>query len=111
MTHPVPHRRRWFGFSLRTLFVLVTVLGVFLGWVDVQLKWIRDRHEARSHHDALWTVYSTPIGPWQPQAPWRVRIFGESGTATIYLRDEKSDAELQRIETLFPEASVWIPDG
>ena len=33
-------------FSLRTLFVLVTIIALPLGWVDYQLKWIRQRHEA-----------------------------------------------------------------
>jgi hypothetical protein len=35
-----PRRCRWFRFSLRTLFLLVTLLGVFLG---VQVQWVRDR--------------------------------------------------------------------
>src|SRR4051794_285454 len=33
-------RRRWFSFSLRTLFVVVTVVGVYLGW---QLRIVRER--------------------------------------------------------------------
>ena len=45
MNSPSPLRRRLFRFSLKTLFVLVTVLGVFLGWLAVQVKWIRDRHQ------------------------------------------------------------------
>jgi len=38
---PLP--RRWFRYSLRTLFVLVTVFCI---WLGVQVKWIGDRHEA-----------------------------------------------------------------
>ena len=37
---------RRFQFSLRTFLVLLTFLGVALGWLGVQVKWIRDRHEA-----------------------------------------------------------------
>ena len=33
MNPPAPPRRRWFRFSLRTLFVLVTILGGGLGWL------------------------------------------------------------------------------
>src|SRR5437762_3184379 len=40
MTSPAPPRRRWFSYSLRTLFVLVTLFCVGLG---VQVKWNRDR--------------------------------------------------------------------
>jgi len=36
--------RRWFRFSLRTLFVVLTILGV---WLGVQVKWIKDRHAAK----------------------------------------------------------------
>ena len=32
MTETKP-KRRWFRFSLRTLFVLVTIIGVGAGWV------------------------------------------------------------------------------
>src|SRR5690349_18838372 len=34
--------RRWFRFSLRTLFIALTVLGVFLGWLVVQVQWISE---------------------------------------------------------------------
>jgi hypothetical protein len=30
-----PPRRRWFRFSLRTLFVVVTLLGIWLGFYSV----------------------------------------------------------------------------
>jgi hypothetical protein len=38
-------KRRWFrfAFSLRTLFVVVTVICCWLGY---ELNWIRQRHEA-----------------------------------------------------------------
>jgi hypothetical protein len=42
-----PPKRRWFPFSLRTMFVLVTVFCVFLGWLIVQLQWIKNRSDAR----------------------------------------------------------------
>jgi len=37
---PAP-KRRWFRWSLRTMFVVVTVCG----WIGYQLNWIRQRHE------------------------------------------------------------------
>jgi hypothetical protein len=36
--------RRWFQFSLRTVFILMTILGI---WLGIQVKWLRDRQEAR----------------------------------------------------------------
>ena len=42
---PAQPRRRWFRFSLRTLFILVTVLSVPLGWVGWELNQVRkERH-------------------------------------------------------------------
>ena len=40
VTNPVP-KRRWFRFSLRTLFVMMTVVCCWLGY---ELNWIRNRH-------------------------------------------------------------------
>ena len=39
-------RRRWLAFSLRTLFVLMTVLGCLSGWIVYQYRIVRMRQEA-----------------------------------------------------------------
>ena len=44
MSDVSPPRRRWFRFSLKTLFVVLTLFGV---WLGVQVNWIRQRREAR----------------------------------------------------------------
>ena len=38
---PAPNRR-WFRFSLRTMFVVVTLVGC---WLGNSLIWIKQRHE------------------------------------------------------------------
>jgi hypothetical protein len=38
---PLP-KRRWFAFSLRTLFVVVTLVACWLGY---ELNWIRQRRD------------------------------------------------------------------
>jgi hypothetical protein len=43
MTHPP--RRRWFRWSLRTMFVVVTAAAFLCGWVVYQLNWIRQRRD------------------------------------------------------------------
>ena len=93
-------RRRWYSFSLRTLFVLVTVLGVFLGWLAVQVKWIRDRHEVMSRPGDRLHGY---LG--QTKAPWSIRIFGEQGHEWVFA----PYSEMDRMHALFPEAQV-MPD-
>jgi len=118
-----PLRRRWFRFSLRTLFVLVAVLGVFLGWLGVQVKWIRDRHEALSwvlkqnglysewrdgadrqtrHGDtSLPMIVARSDESRQLRAPWALRMLGEpSVTIVSFWEDhvpiEEKVAELHR---------------
>ena len=46
MTSPTPPRRRWFRFSLRTLFVLVTAIALLAAgcvtiWEAEQIEWLR----------------------------------------------------------------------
>ncbi len=43
------HRR--LRFSLRTLFVVVTVAACIVGWTAYQLNWIRQRHEELDKHN------------------------------------------------------------
>jgi len=43
---PVKPRRTWHRFSLRTLLILVTVLGAVLGWVGWELQQVRKEKEA-----------------------------------------------------------------
>ena len=128
MTSPTPTRRRWFRFRLRTLFVLVTVLGVFLGWLGVQLKWIRDRHAAIEWVESInrrvlilsslpntmrWELGGTGIKryPWN-NAPWGLRLLGEAGVSVFSINSERvtpNDRALKRLpelRRLFPEAQV-----
>ena len=112
-------RRNLFRFSLRTLFVLLTLFGV---WLGMQVKWVRDRREAR-----LWiqqrefsnlhsgngpTVspylnllkpnpsglpnYQTLVQPFidqqypqKPKLPWALRVLGEEPRYIILLDSSK----------------------
>jgi len=100
--HPRP--QRWPRFSLRGFFVLVTLLGC---WLGIQLKSIRDRHEflaeyADSH---AWTL---------APPPGCLRYFGERGIDMLNLTVERQNydpsienesyPEVQRAHELFPEA-------
>ena len=96
--HPRPDR--WPQVSLRGFFVLVSLLGIVLGWIALQVKWIRQRHEATKLHDDVQYTWG------EPSAPWSIRWLGERGRQMIVLRDDESEDERKRIEGLFPEASV-----
>jgi len=107
MTAPAPPRRRWFRFSLRTLFVLVTLLGVFSAWLTMQVKWITARHAALQLPNVYGDqkLYRTP--------PWGLVALGEPGYCYVWILAEKDaspeDERLRlHLETLFPEAEAYI---
>jgi hypothetical protein len=67
---PPKPRRRWFSYSLRTMFVAMTVMGIFLAY---DINWIRQRHEflrTTRQPDNLFEA-----GP----APIMLRLLGEGG--------------------------------
>src|SRR5712671_3365606 len=94
MTPPTPPRRRWFRYSLRTFFVVLTIFGV---WLGVQVKWIRDRHAAielhhcgayRTGHEPVETHFITP-----KDAPLSIRVLGEPGIAEIIMVIPQQDED------------------
>src|SRR6185295_4096295 len=108
--HPRPER--WPQVGLKGFFVLVAVLGV---WLGVQAKWIRDRHEA--------TKWTTNYGmnrislSGEAGAPWSIRILGETGHVAVYVfpdsgpepdppRERAFEEIKASLRKLFPEAKV-----
>ena len=127
--------RRWFRFSLRTMFALMLLVAIPMGWVAAQLKWIHDRRVAlrwiEDHRQAAfymkcsWAderrIATNPefsngvIFAWldityKPVAtPWPLRPFGEKGVSLIGLWSDKfpaSDVKKRQLERLFPEAEI-----
>jgi hypothetical protein len=99
-------KRRWFRFSLRTLFVLVTLFGCWLGY---QLNWIRARRLALESGEVgliVWGPNHVDVPDQSP--PWMLGLLGESspGCAGLVVAPSTSDAELARIQSLFPELDV-----
>ena len=80
MTAP---NRRWFRFSLRTLFVVVTVFGIWLGY---ELNWIRQRHEMLSKPYVVVGISGVDGVPAELAiAPLSLRLFGKRGCYAMYL--------------------------
>jgi hypothetical protein len=115
--------RRWFrfAFSLRALFVVVTVAGICLGWLAYELNWIRQRHALMAKQEAL----AAEVEPEQDvngfllftdlSAPGLLWIFGEEPLGyleVIFIGDKQralTHQELREVEQakrLFPEANV-----
>lgn len=115
--------RRWFRFSLATMFVVVAVSGVAIGWTGYQLSWIRQRQAFLSAHA---TDDSKPIrlsngrtimvptrrqpvlsGIGTVSAPSMLGLLGEPGIGKIWLYpgDDHPDTQ-ETARRLFPEAVV-----
>jgi hypothetical protein len=110
MSMPTPPSRRWFRFSLRTIFVVVTVFAVWLGW---ELKFIRDRKVFLKWVDETSGSYGTksewairpnnPFSNTPDVAKWR-RWLGDDATIAITLGPGYTKDEAARMWRLFPEA-------
>ena len=122
MTASTP-RRRWFRFSLRMLLVMVTTVGVLLGWLGVQLKWIHDRHKALEwllpYHARQLAAERGALPPPlkgeyvshpTTKAPWSLRIFGEKGIERLEVYEDLANPDgphsVNELSSLFPEAEV-----
>ncbi len=92
-------KRPWLRFSLRTLFVLVMVLCV---WLAYQVNWIRERHKAKVGFGHI--RIGGAIKP--SHAPLPLNWFGEEGHSFIMIPDFHSKEEIDRIKALFPEAEA-----
>ena len=99
-------KRRWFRFSLPTLFVLVTVIGIGAGWVAYQLNWIRQRHNFLNTGDIASEV--PPPGFSDSAAIWPLSWFGETAPNLIFA----AVAKMKRAQALFPEVTIkQMPDA
>ena len=117
MNAPAP-KRRWFRFSLRMLFTIVTVFACWLGY---ELNWLRQRHRVLDDH----LVVHNDRFYEEDLAPGWLWLFGEQAYDELrYLPDWPSDEmlapflvlmrekpgrrvskqELARLQALFPEA-------
>jgi hypothetical protein len=98
----LPKPRRWFRFSLRTMFLVMTV---FCCWPGYQLNWIRQRHTALERHHPPFKFLS-PRNQ-SVDAPWSISILGESGAIAILIRPDTDAAERESIQKLFPESQIF----
>ena len=101
VAHVLPARRRWIRYSLRTLFVLVTLVCVYLGWA---MNWIRQRREFLNRHDVTSYISYVSYAYSSNRAPAPLRLLGEEGIGLLFFSG--SDEEMKEAERLFPEAKV-----
>ena len=101
-------KRRWFRFSLQTLFALVTLLAIWLGW---QLSIVQERKAAMTRIIESGGIAADVDNEFMAQltydfSPVR-RLFGDRSLNIVILPSsfESKQAVYQRI---FPEAAVFV---
>lgn len=100
--------RRWFKFSLRSLFLFVTVFGIWLGWqphiVRERHNWIRIIRERGGNCTVYEDRYAPAITPME--MPWCRRLLGDRPMVYIMLYPDCPAEDRARVEAAFPEASI-----
>jgi hypothetical protein len=91
-------RHQSFRFSLRTLFVLITLVAIWVGW---SFNWIRQRREFVRLGNELGAVVSRG----EVRAPGLLWVFGELGAQVVLLFTDK-ESDFDRARQIFPEAHV-----
>jgi len=121
-------QRRWFRFSLRTLFVVVTVVGLGLGWLAWNVNIVRQRMAMRAEivaeHIArtqimysiedragaiAWHAEEVQHAPSTPMQLSLVRRLLRDDLYPLIHRNKKEDA--LRSLRLFPEAQITYYAG
>ena len=118
MTETKP-KRRWIRFSLRTMFVLVTVLCV---WLGNQASSVRQRKQLLSKLDSVVNglpTYKTVnrngqqfvlngdfATPADLRLSWIRRVFGDQFIPCICLPESMSPEEVGEFKSAFPESII-----
>ena len=118
-----PPKRRWFKFDLRTMFVVVTIFGVWLGW---QLRVVRERKAILAEIErsgpglADLHLYWLPgpkesyAGPVDLQNYEAARIssvrqlLGDNARRTLVMPASLGPQWVERAEYAFPETELFI---
>lgn len=104
-------RRRWFRYSLRTFFVLLTIFGV---WLGVQLRIVQKRRELWrwiEKQDIVGTVQVQYLAP-PATLPWARALLGDRLYDEPRLLGPDVDRQkLREVDELLPEARIVVDEN
>lgn len=109
--------RRWFRWSLRTMFLVVAMVCLALGY---EWRWIDQRRRALEAGQVEVFLVDQLSTPSADLAPGMLGLFGELGYPVLFFKTSDQEhrlthsenAELHRLQRLFPEAEFgfsWTP--
>lgn len=94
-------KRHWFQFSLRSLFVVITLFAMWLGWQLYWFKTRRDWLEAKNYVAAFPAAGARKL----PHPQLLITLFRQEAMSQILLRNA-TEEEVAKVQRLFPEADV-----
>ena len=101
-------RRRWFQFSLRTLFVAITLAGLVLSWIMWNVRQVQMRERATRYIVTHFgnVIEGTSDRPWK-SLPFMWQLLGAKPVELVRLGHSYfSDEDRDQIARLFPDADV-----
>jgi hypothetical protein len=106
MSEPTPPtRRRWYQFGLGTMLVVTAIVAVWLAW---ELSYIRERQAWLRDNPAF--VHRMEPGEEtalpEPHISWWRGCLGDDAVQLIVCPAGWSESERDRVQTMFPEATL-----
>ena len=95
-----------FRYSLRTLFILLTIVAAWLGWqvhiVQVRKTWLVHIDS----HNGNWSAwdYDNLAPPFE--LPWYRRLLGDQLIGKIMLYEDCTEEDAAKIRKEFPESEI-----
>jgi hypothetical protein len=93
------------------MFVLVTALAA---WLGIEASAVHERKALRRYAEQCGTVFFTgaslegSAAPKRPQeTSWIRKAMGDQAIAKIVLNTNETQAEENRLASVFPEANIW----
>jgi hypothetical protein len=109
---PAPNRR-WFAYSLRTLFVAVTVFACVIAWIVGEVRFVNQRWEMRAYlYDRGGHIYwYENVAP--PATPFWRKWLGDFSGNKVGVPDTCDAGIRSEVMRLFPESEFWLmsPEG
>jgi hypothetical protein len=102
------HKHRRFRFGLRTFFVVITAIAIWLGWNVQQVRKRAgvERFILTSSSGSQVITYGPPIRPWK-SLPVTWRFLGAKPVTSISLKFVRlEEGDLEQIRASFPEAEI-----
>jgi hypothetical protein len=105
MSEASKHRRRWFRFRLRTMFVIVTLVSCGAAWFGGEMRFVRERRQLGEAIMAKQGYFYFDANTEIPEVPWWRKWLGDYSVDQIrvpFAHDAEFRSEAKR---LFPEAA------